>query len=80
MSRYNLEAYFNSTGYCDVVLDLIDTPGVGIAKYERDSTPGRKAKVLTLEEAEAAQKAKREKETERKRRQRESKKARRQQE
>lgn len=70
----HLEAYFQSTGYCDVILDLINIPGVGIAEYERDSAPGRKVKVLTPEEAETAQKAKREKETERKRRQRANKK------
>ena len=71
----HLEAYFDSTGYCDVVLDLIDSPGVGVANYERDSTPGRKAKVLTREEVEAAQIAKREKATARKRRQRAAKKS-----
>jgi len=71
----HLEAYFDSTGYCDVVLDLIDIPGVGVANYERDSTPGRKAKVLTREEVEAAQIAKREKATARKRRQRAAKKS-----
>jgi len=70
----HLEAYFQSTGYCDVVLDLIDISGMGIAEYERDSRPGRKRKVLTPEEAKAAQKAKREKETDRKRRQRADKK------
>lgn len=75
----HLEAYFTSTGYCDVILDLIDIPGLGIAGYERDSTPGRKTKALTPEEIEAAKEAKREKDAARKRRQREAKKMRRQQ-
>lgn len=66
----HLEAYFQSTGYCDVTLELIDILGMGIAEYERNSMPGRKAKVRTNEEIEAAKKAQREKDRLRKRRQR----------